>query len=274
VTRLDEWLTDVHVRVGRMIDRAFPPLHSEGEIIAWDRYWSERFSAAEQSGFFPEIHGAGKQWLYDRVIDAIVRCAGGSVTGKTIAEFGCGSGCATIRLAERGARPVLIDASHEALRYARRLADHLGYQNRCDFVTGDLTAAEELGLFDFTFNSGVLEHYPPEGAAEMLRNMARVTRPGGHVLVILPNLIAPAFLVRMMRTRSKGSERFYSQWLLARVFDAAGLKNSRHGHVRAYLTAEAPAWARTIFEPLLSGLRPGLLGPLFYRWAEVGNRSP
>jgi len=45
----------------------------------------------------------------------------------------------------------------------------------------------ESNTFDFVFNSGVVEHYDAPTRKRLLIEMARVTKPGGFVVVVFPN---------------------------------------------------------------------------------------
>ncbi|MCP5233477.1 class I SAM-dependent methyltransferase [Cognatazoarcus halotolerans] len=257
-------LEAAHGTIGRLIDRVFQPRLEHDEIATWDAHWSARLESAQRTGRFFEHHTVGKRWLYERVIESVERCAGGSLRGKVVAELGCGGGYATLRMAERGAFPVLIDGSAAAIRYARALAEHLGCAGQCSFETRNLMDGRAMGPFDVTFNSGVLEHYPPDTASEMLRTMIRATRPGGVVMVVLPNLLAPTLLYRMLRSRSKGSERFYTPWLLKRVFLRAGLSFPQSGAVNAFFPAGAPLWLLQTVATRLAFLLPSCCSTLFF----------
>jgi hypothetical protein len=101
--------------------------------------------------------------------------------------------------------------------------------------------------------------------------MGRSTRPGGVVIVILPNLLASAVLARMMRSRSKGSELFYNQRRLDRTFAGAGLDRSRGGYLAAHLSVDAPLWAHRLLGPVLTKCALGFLSP-FFRWARISKR--
>jgi SAM-dependent methyltransferase len=43
------------------------------------------------------------------------------------------------------------------------------------------------GTFDVVWNGGVLEHFTDEGKAALIREMWRVTRPGGLLVILVPN---------------------------------------------------------------------------------------
>jgi 2-polyprenyl-3-methyl-5-hydroxy-6-metoxy-1,4-benzoquinol methylase len=268
-------LVNLHDSVGALIDRLFPPHQGyKDEQSYWENFWAERLAAAEQTGHIFEHDVPGKRWLYERVIDAVEHCAGGSLAGMVVAEYGSGSGYATIRMAERGASPVIIDISETALRYARHIAARFGVADRVTFLRSDLLDGNvEAGRFDVCFNSGVLEHYQMDVAAEMLRQMARATKPGGVVATILPNLLAPVLVSRMVRSRAKGSERFYTPWLLGRLYTQVGLVNSRAGYVNAMLPVEAPLGVLEATRRARVERWVGPLSALFYRWAKVPSSN-
>lgn len=262
-------IESAHAHIGQFIDRVFPPVVEADEIVTWDKLWRQRLLSAARTGQVYEHDHTGKRWLYERVVDCVERSVGGSLAGKTVAEFGCGSGYASLRMIERGARVVLIDGSASALEYAAWIAHRLGVKREVTFHRADLSGPSDFGPFDVSFQSGVLEHYDLDAATAMLRGMARETRVGGTVIVMLPNLLAPVLMGRMMSSRSKGSERFYTPWLLRRVFDRAGLPDSRAGYVNALLPVSAPLALLRASERLHVASWAGPLSALFFRSAEL-----
>jgi SAM-dependent methyltransferase len=110
-------------------------------------------------------------------------------TGSAI-DFGCGAGRLTIALAERVDRVVGIDVSAGMLAKARAL-DTTG--GRCTFVLNprdDLSMFDD-GSFDLAYSSLVLQHLPPALARATLGELARVTRPGGALIVQVPTATLP-----------------------------------------------------------------------------------
>lgn len=107
-------------------------------------------------------------------------------------DFGCGAGRLSLALAEHIDRVTGVDVSAGMVAKARAL-DTTG--GRCTFV---LNPRDDLSLFDddtfdLTCSSLVLQHLPPEQARQALRELARVTRPGGALIVLvatdtLPNV--------------------------------------------------------------------------------------
>jgi len=104
-------------------------------------------------------------------------------TGSAL-DFGCGAGRLTLALAEHVDRVTGIDVSAGMIAKARSL-DTTG--GRCTFVLND---RDDLSLFeddafDLTYSSLVLQHLPPQEARRALAELARVTRPGGALIVLV-----------------------------------------------------------------------------------------
>lgn len=94
--------------------------------------------------------------------------------GARVLELGCGTGLILARVAEIAEKAVGIDLSEGMAQHARErgLDVHIG--SVCDLPFDD-------DQFDLTYSFKVLAHIPDIDAA--LREAARVTRPGGHLLL-------------------------------------------------------------------------------------------
>jgi SAM-dependent methyltransferase len=96
-----------------------------------------------------------------------------------VLDVGCGPGTITAGLAERVPHGHVtgLDSSGQVIAQARELA---GGRPNLDFTTGDVYALEYPdGAFDVVLAHQVLQHLGDPVRA--LREMARVTRPGGLV---------------------------------------------------------------------------------------------
>lgn len=111
----------------------------------------------------------------------------GEPKGKRIIEVGCGSGYTTVALAERGAECALLDISAEALRVARQafIAANLG-EPAC-YHEDALKNTVPSDIFDIVWNSGVIEHFDDRGKEKLIGEMVRIARPGGKIIVLVPN---------------------------------------------------------------------------------------
>jgi SAM-dependent methyltransferase len=89
-----------------------------------------------------------------------------------------------VALARRGAEVTCVDLHGPEIEAWRALA---GDQDGLRFVVGDgraLGAGD--GSFDHAYSVSVLEHIPDDGDEEALRELARVVRPAGRVVLTLP----------------------------------------------------------------------------------------
>lgn len=102
--------------------------------------------------------------------------------GKTI-EVGSGGGWQSLALARTGKFEVsLLDFSSEALNYSKRIFERENLQ--ANFILGD-AFDQSTPEYDLVFNAGVLEHYPLQEQANLLRAMA--SRSQKYVLTLVPN---------------------------------------------------------------------------------------
>jgi ubiquinone/menaquinone biosynthesis C-methylase UbiE len=102
--------------------------------------------------------------------------------GCDVLDVGCNTGYGTVRFVPVARRVVGVDVSPGAIEAARERAP----EGRPEFVlTGgyDLPFADET--FDLVTSFQVLEHVPDPMA--YLREIARVTRPAGTVILATPN---------------------------------------------------------------------------------------
>ncbi len=103
----------------------------------------------------------------------------GDVRGKTVLEYGCGSGTYTVALAARGARVIAFDISPELLALARKRVE----THHCEGVQLLLGTAHALpfpdGSIDLIFGMAILHHLDLEIAAGELQ---RVLRKGGRAI--------------------------------------------------------------------------------------------
>jgi ubiquinone/menaquinone biosynthesis C-methylase UbiE len=110
--------------------------------------------------------------------------AAGVHPGQRVLDVGCGTGYFA-RLLTQAVGPdglvVGVDASPEMISYASRRA---GPARNCQFYVG---TAESLGFpaehFDVVVSSLFIHHLPEDLQVTALREMRRVLRPGGTLLV-------------------------------------------------------------------------------------------
>ena len=98
----------------------------------------------------------------------------------TILDVACGAGLVTLPLAAAGRRVVGVEINAAVCRYARR--------NGIEAIRGDvfdLPLAE--GVADVVLNVEFAQENRPEALDRLLRELARVLRPGGRLVMVWSN---------------------------------------------------------------------------------------
>jgi ubiquinone/menaquinone biosynthesis C-methylase UbiE len=139
---------------------------------------------------------------------------------ETVLDAGCGYGRISIPLLERHPRMSLVgvDISLVMLREFMRLARSHGVADRAILYHGGLSQLPLRGAaFDCVLSAAVLLHLPRAEAQSVLRELHRVLRPGGRIVLAscFPNL-----------ANLEGLQ----SWLFERVLD----NRQRNGPVRTY----------------------------------------
>ena len=102
-------------------------------------------------------------------------------------DVGCNWGRWSIAASARGYQAIGIDPGIAGVQAAYRVSATLGQSP--GFVVGDGRSLPFPDrTFDIVFSYSVLQHFSKEDAKASIREAARVTKPGGRVLIQLANL--------------------------------------------------------------------------------------
>jgi ubiquinone/menaquinone biosynthesis C-methylase UbiE len=132
----------------------------------------------------------------------------GSPAGKHILEMGCGSGHTSLALAQRGARCTLLDLSPEALRVAAASFERAGLPAPTLVREDALATSLPSDAFDAVWNGGVIEHFFDTGKALLIQQMVRVVKPGGRVIILVPNRLCWYFQIVQAWKKVHGTWRY------------------------------------------------------------------
>jgi SAM-dependent methyltransferase len=165
-----------------------------------ESFWSARVKSTDElaavlSYSLPkEINQSYHQWEITTVLHCLQNLA-----GKRVLDLACGVGRVTVPLAQQGALVTAADNSLEMLSRCRNNVAKAELSGNVQFEQVNATAlhfADES--FDVVVCLGLLEHLPPDARQQAVLQIARVTRPGGSVVLIVNNG-ASAFLNKEQR---------------------------------------------------------------------------
>ncbi len=195
----------------------------------WQRFWAEA-DALE----LDEVYGTDGRMV--REIAALCDPRGtGSLAGLRILEVGAGTGRDAVTLARMGAEVLTLDYVSGSLGLTAKAAASAGVAVAPVCGNGEGSPFAD-GTFDVVFHQGLLEHF--RDPAPLLRDNIRILKPGGHLVVDVPQtfhyytlgkqvLIAldrwfagwetqftVAQLERLLRTEGLLIARSYGDWMV------------------------------------------------------------
>jgi SAM-dependent methyltransferase len=154
---------------------------AQRSVDAFEAYWRslpDHLRKQYSEGEIPR-YNAYVIFLSNQLVESLLPVRSGPLDWL---ECGCGRGDSSLYMRRRGHRTVLMDAGRTALEVARENFRSEGVT--AGFVEGDLV---RLGLrsarFDVVYAMGVLEHLA--AVEEAVREMARVLRPGGRLILVV-----------------------------------------------------------------------------------------
>jgi 2-polyprenyl-6-hydroxyphenyl methylase/3-demethylubiquinone-9 3-methyltransferase len=162
-------------------------------------------------------------------IDYIEARAG--LVGRRVLDVGCGGGLVAEAMAARGASVIGLDMAPGPLQVARLHAMESGVAVDYRQCTPEQLAGEMPGGFDLVTCLEMLEHVPRP--SEVMEAMARLVRPGGHVVCSTINrgpkafamaIVGAEYLLRLLPRGTHDYARFIKPSELARYARGAGLE--------------------------------------------------
>ena len=196
-----------------------------------------------------ERHLPYHRMLDDLEVEIVERYA----AGKSTLEVGCGTGLILDRVKRFAADAHGIDLSAGMLARAAARGLSVSQASATALPLPDASV-------DVAYSFKVLAHIPDITGA--MREMARVVRPGGHVLAEFYNARSIRRLVKAMKPPTAVSDTTHDEHVFTRYDDAAA--------IRSYLPPELE-WVATrgirVITPVAAVLRVPIVGPVV-RWAE------
>ncbi len=155
-----------------------------------------------------------------KLYDFLKNISKGLPKNARILEAGCG--CGEGLSSFKGKITYGLDLSEKSIKLAKRYTPNP--------ILGDIFDMPfKEGFFDLVYNSGVIEHFKYPTNVASVKEMARVTKKRGKVIIIVPNrscLFYQFFkwLSRRFNTWDFGYEEDYTIKRLRNVVEKAGLR--------------------------------------------------
>jgi ubiquinone/menaquinone biosynthesis C-methylase UbiE len=160
---------------------AIPSLKQQKQVNAYfqaeSTFWKEVYSSSDVYAQIHQLrHVTALTWIDSLTLEP----------GARVLEIGCGAGFMAIALAQRGLRVQAIDSTEAMIEQAQQNAQASGGAKSLSLGIGDVSAlAFDDASFDLVIALGVIPWLErPELA---IREMARVTKPGGHIIFTADN---------------------------------------------------------------------------------------
>lgn len=171
---------------------------SIGNAVDWHDSIADRFDDGyRRSSAFKE-----RAELWQTKIDRYVP------QGGVVLDAGCGSGVFSFMAAGRAGHVDAIDGSAQMIAIARREQRQLGLTN-IDFTEAMLDEVSErpASHYDAILSSSVLEYV--ENMPDVLGQFSRTLKPGGILIISMPNALSLYRKVERIAFQMTGRPRYY-----------------------------------------------------------------
>jgi 2-polyprenyl-6-hydroxyphenyl methylase/3-demethylubiquinone-9 3-methyltransferase len=131
-----------------------------------------------------------------------------SVPGGRSVDMGCGTGVFSFYLAEKGSQVIGVDGAPGMIGFCEAQRAERGLHN-IQFIQARLPAVDELALAnaDLVISSSVVEYI--EDLDRTLALFSRVLKPGGTLIVSMPNLFCVNRIYERLKYRLTGAPHIY-----------------------------------------------------------------
>lgn len=195
---------------------------------AWDEYWTNQGTSSN------DIYNFIAAFYRNRIIKPYLNRYLSKYfrRGEHVLHAGCGSGMVD-RDVVRHLEITALDISPEALLIYRKVNPEV--RNTCLGNIFHLPFQE--ATFDGVYNLGVMEHFTEDEIVQILKEFARVLRPGGRIVLFIPpvfgatvqvldftHFVLNKILQKQISLHPKEITRVKSQRHIRGLIEAAGFR--------------------------------------------------
>jgi SAM-dependent methyltransferase len=195
------------------------------------RFWHNWFTAKSDRREFKEINNFWESRYYDffeKFID--VNIPSYNKGGLKVLAAGSGSGADALRLCKNGNQVTLLDGSTSALNYSKTISNFAN--KKLNYINGDLfNLPFNSQGYDLVFNIGVVEEYELPQSVIIIKEMKRVTKSKGFIVIGVPNPRNPEIVYSRFTGKWKTIENNYTEKHLNKMMIEAGLSNVKINYI-------------------------------------------
>ncbi len=145
--------------------------------------------------------------------------------GGRFLDAGCGTGDFIPDLVARDGEVFALDFASEMIEEARARVGQNGHDRPVQYYVGDVsTLPFEANFFDAIIAVGLIEYLADVDAA--LRQMYKVLKPGGTLIVTVPNIASPFMAYETLVPKAKN--------VVKRALAAAGLRTPERSYLQRH----------------------------------------
>jgi SAM-dependent methyltransferase len=195
------------------------PVTSAGDTDFDD--WKDMYSEAIERAipFLPEKHDFFVRTKAEELLELVEERLGPPEQIRLL-DVGCGIGLVHQHLAPRLGRLEGADIAEGSIECARAGNPEVEYH-----VYDGERLPHEAATVDVACSMGVVHHIRPERWSAFLAELMRVTRPGGLIALVEPNLLNPLCRLGAARCEFDQDASFLRARQLRQLARAAGLKD-------------------------------------------------
>lgn len=189
----------------------------------WSRLWRNAPSRLKELRF--SVEKAEKSLVWASIRDSL---GGVNINSLHAIEIGAGAGTISAVFARHGAQVTVLDYSREALNVSTALFESFGLKHESIMSDALNLPASLLGRFDVAMSLGLAEHFENEDRTRIIRAHFDLLRPGGLVVLTVPNRFCLPYRMWKARREALGKWHFgmelpYSRGEIASICRALGV---------------------------------------------------
>ena len=190
-----------------------------------------------------------------------------AIKGKTILDFGCGSGRWVEFFCNLGARYIGVDISDEMIALSKSRYPGVSFD-----TLKDLEIPLETDSCDFVFSIAVIHHNRPHHQDEILREITRVLKPNGYLFLFegLGSTQWERLFPHPMSEWVEMVERYNFECILHRGYSYFVLCNLMNDTIRRLHIPRIYNWRPRLLLKLDARLSPGFSHRLSGKYNDRG----